>query len=91
MCLPGTCSTADEALELWAKRRTDETIKGKVQGVQTMSQVRYVRYVAEIVSKSISLAVPTPRTLRSIRLRNLFADGFVSGPHDALPCAPKPT
>lgn len=34
------CRTADEALELWARRRTDETIRGKVQGVQTQSQVR---------------------------------------------------
>ena len=42
----GDCQGADEALEFWAKRRTDETLRGKVQGVQTMSQVRYGHYVA---------------------------------------------
>jgi hypothetical protein len=34
-------ATAEEALDLFARRRTDERIKGKWQGVETASQKRY--------------------------------------------------
>ena len=47
------CRTADEALELWARRRTDETIRGKAQGVQTQSQVRDV-HCAELLLALVS-------------------------------------
>ncbi|XRB02085.1 phosphatidylinositol 3,4,5-trisphosphate 3-phosphatase [Pycnococcus provasolii] len=40
----GQCSTANEALDLFARRRTDLTKSGKLQGVKNPSQRRYVRY-----------------------------------------------
>ncbi|KAL6075667.1 Phosphatidylinositol 3,4,5-trisphosphate 3-phosphatase tpte2, variant 2 [Balamuthia mandrillaris] len=40
----GECATADEALALFAQRRTDREKGTKNQGVETQSQRRYVRY-----------------------------------------------
>ena len=50
----GHCSTACDALDLFQRRRTDEKIRGKWQGVETESQKRYVSYVERY------LRAPTP-------------------------------
>ena len=78
-----TCRTANEALDLWARRRTDETIRGKVQGVQTMAQVRYVHYIEQLIATSRPLA-RKPRSIRRIVFANVLPDD-TEAPEGSLP------
>ena len=79
------CETAQEALDLWARRRTDETIRGKMQGVQTTAQVRYVHYVEQLMATGRPLSSLRPRGLRCLRVRNLFAEGVEVEPGASQP------
>ena len=77
------CRSADESLELWARRRTDETIRGKAQGVQTQSQVRYVHYMEQLLTSGRPLS-RQPRPLRHLLLKNVLPDKLPA-PEGCLP------
>ena len=70
------CQTAEEALELFQRRRTDERIKGKWQGVETASQKRYVRYVEQYLAAPERVSLGRPRPLKTITVRNVFPDSY---------------
>jgi PTEN phosphatase family protein len=77
------CSTAAEALELFEDRRTDKTIRGKKQGVETESQKRYVRYFEQYLAAGKKLD-PQPRQVRQLVIRNLLPDN-TTVPGHSLP------
>jgi PTEN phosphatase family protein len=62
----GVCSSADEALDLFAHKRTDPTKPGRLQGVETASQRRYVEYFSAVVRAGRVL--PAPIQLRITKL-----------------------
>lgn len=75
-----TCETLDTAMELFATRRTDQTRKGKLQGVETKGQIRYLRYVDQWLRQeqmySPAPAVSPPAkvaTISKVRLCRLLA------------------
>jgi len=76
-------TTAESALAYWATRRTDENLKGKLQGVQTMAQVRYVNYIEQLLAIGKPLA-PAVRSLTKVVLRNILPDGLDT-PETMLP------
>ena len=87
------CQTAEEALELFQRRRTDERIKGKWQGVETASQKRYVRYVERYLASPERLGLTRPRPLVKIVVKNIFPDKCVAAPlcrSRPCPCATAP-
>ena len=45
------CKSLDEALVLFANRRTDEGKVGKMQGVETKGQVRILRYLEQFLTE----------------------------------------
>merc|ERR1711918_14337 len=47
----GECATVDDALALFAERRTDWLKRGRVQGVETKGQIRILRFLHEWLSK----------------------------------------
>ncbi|XP_032070023.1 phosphatidylinositol 3,4,5-trisphosphate 3-phosphatase TPTE2-like [Thamnophis elegans] len=67
----GQFKTAQESLEYFGKRRTDETTSTKFQGVETPSQSRYVEYYAILKSK-YSLILP-PEKLFRIKCIKVYA------------------
>ncbi|XP_026566159.1 phosphatidylinositol 3,4,5-trisphosphate 3-phosphatase TPTE2-like [Pseudonaja textilis] len=67
----GQFKTAQESLEYFGKRRTDETTSTKFQGVETPSQSRYVEYYAILKSK-YNLILPPEKPFR-IRCIKLYA------------------
>lgn len=70
----GHCTRAADALDLFQRRRTDEKIRGKWQGVETASQRRYVHYVERLLASGKSV-IRQPRRLRRLVLRNIFPEG----------------
>lgn len=54
-----TCETLEAALELFATKRTDQTLKGKQQGVETKGQIRYLGYV-DVWLRSQQMYSPAP-------------------------------
>ena len=44
----GLFKTATESLDYFAQRRTDTSISDRFQGVETASQIRYVKYFEQI-------------------------------------------
>ncbi|KAM3851981.1 phosphatidylinositol 3,4,5-trisphosphate 3-phosphatase TPTE2-like [Vipera latastei] len=67
----GLFKTAQESLEYFGKRRTDETASTKFQGVETPSQSRYVEYY-EILKSEYNLILP-PEKLFRIKCIKLYA------------------
>ena len=62
----GFCSTADEALDIYARRRTDPRLgrRRRLQGVDSPSQRRYVRYIERAIhSDRVAIPPPARRTL----------------------------
>ena len=52
------CASAADALSLFEERRTEPTIRGKKQGVETESQKRYVRYVEQLLAMGRASSPP---------------------------------
>jgi len=65
----GQLAAAEDALEMFGKKRTDPTKKGRIQGVETASQRRYVNYFAQIVHLGKRLPTPVVLTITRCVLR----------------------
>lgn len=77
--------TAEEALEMFACRRTDMRIGGKLRGVETPSQVRYVNQVFQHLQRTDSWfrspQPPPPVPAPAAELLSLsLEDGFFAHP-----------
>ena len=72
----GAVATIEEGLEKFATQRTDLLMKGKLQGVETPSQVRFLQYLDSLLRThgsylggSEPLRAPAPRPLRLLEVR----------------------
>ncbi|XP_058036053.1 phosphatidylinositol 3,4,5-trisphosphate 3-phosphatase TPTE2-like [Ahaetulla prasina] len=76
----GQFKTAQESLEYFGKRRTDETTSTKFQGVETPSQSRYVEYYTILKSKyNLSLPPEKPFRIRCIKVYAIQGVGKGNG------------
>jgi hypothetical protein len=72
----GAVATIEEGLEKFAVQRTDLLMTGKLQGVETPSQVRFLQYLDSILRTKGSylggsepLRAPAPQPLRLLEIR----------------------
>jgi len=72
----GQCTTPEEALNLFGCMRTDSTKKGRIQGVETASQQRYVRYFHQVVLAKGKLPDPIWLVLNKCVLRVVSKDNL---------------
>ena len=77
----GACQTAEEALELWAKRRTDENIRGKVQGVQ-VTRCRCHHHTPILLPPPLTSisSPPLPQTMSQVRYVHFVDRAVRDGP-----------
>jgi len=81
----GVCTSGDEALELFGQKRTDPTKPGRIQGVETASQKRYVEYFSAVVRSGRILPPPvrlyiTKLSVKLISPNNLGGEVYQLGP-----------
>merc|ERR1712224_589582 len=73
------CEDLQDALDLYSLVRTDIARRGRVQGVETPSQVRYLKQFEELLAKQVAyvdrlpkVPEPVPCTLRSLCFHRVF-------------------
>ena len=72
----GLFKTATESLDYFAQRRTDTSISDRFQGVETASQIRYVKYFEEIfLMKDLKFPKQTWMTLEEIVIYGISSVG----------------
>ncbi|CAK0885024.1 unnamed protein product [Prorocentrum cordatum] len=82
--------TPEDALDLFARRRTDMRVKGKLRGVETPSQVRYVNQVFQHLQRTDSWlrspGPPPPLPTPVAKLKFLSLEGgFFARPENLAP------
>lgn len=82
----GVCHSGVEVMDLFAHKRTDPTKPGRLQGVETASQRRYVEYFSNVVRSGKILPPPTRLYITNVSVK-LISPDKLQGTYQMAPFA----